>query len=995
LLNSNGEPNILAAINDKSSKNILWITALDIGLVKLDIKTDSCTIYSEPGSSDFLTWILPYPGKTDWLLLGANSLLSFNKITGKFEELLQIKQSTEIPNNLINDAVIDPTDNKVIWLATGDIWGRGKYGGLISYNLESGKQELFSTKNRKGEIPDMHILQVCFYDEDKLWVGTRNSGVLLYKTKEDRFYNYFENEYDKGSFTTVNAVRSMLLDKSGTMWFGTWGDGISILSPTAQKFSHYMHLPDIKTGLPDNYITAISEDAEQNIWIGTRVGGLSKFNPDQKTFENYFQDFVSSPGGPIEITSLFYDSRDNLWIGTYANALYRYTPETGVRKHYQEGASDRNVTQKRISAINELNPGEILISTYGGGLNIYNYETDHFKHFKNNPEDSTSIPDNQIWHPFRGRDGKYYFGGNSVAGLIQFDPESETFNNISPSNTVSPFMSSVETKDGRVFIDDVSEGLRELSIQDEITINTVYDINGDNITNVESILIDGGDRLWLGTGNGLLEYDPDNKKVIRYSTNDGLQGYEFTRFAAYRSSSGVMYFGGKNGFNVFHPDEIKPSEYKAPVVFTDFSLFQQSVEIGEDSPVKMSLSLMDELVLDHYQNDFSLSFAALDFSNPKRIEYKYILENHDEEWKSAGNNGQASYTNMDPGKYTLKVMATNGDGVWNEEAKSVRIIIHPPWWLTTWAYLIYGLIFIAGIFIIDRLQRKRLKEKQRAETREKELAQAKEIEKAYTTLKATQAQLIHAEKMASIGELTAGIAHEIQNPLNFINNFAEVNTELIVDLNEEIDNGDLKEIKTIALDIASNEKKIIHHGKRADGIVKGMLQHSRISGDEMVPTNINAMADEILRLSFHGMRAKDNSFSADYQADLDENLTRISVIPQDFGRVLLNLINNAFYAVSSESEKRKEADYEPQVMVTTKKLDDVAEIRIKDNGCGIPEGVREKIFQPFFTTKPTGEGTGLGLSLSYEIITKGHGGKLSVISKEGEGSEFIIRLPAE
>ena len=246
--------------------------------------------------------------------------------------------------------------------------------------------------------------------------------------------------------------------------------------------------------------------------------------------------------------------------------------------------------------------------------------------------------------------------------------------------------------------------------------------------------------------------------------------------------------------------------------------------------------------------------------------------------------------------------------------------------------------------------------------------------------------------MASLGELTAGIAHEIQNPLNFINNFSEVNKELLVEMKDEIEKGNMSEVKILASDVISNEEKINHHGKRADAIVKGMLQHSRNNSGQKEMTDINALCDEYLRLSYHGLRAKDKSFNAKFEMDFDNSIGKVNVIPQDLGRVILNLINNAFYAVT---EKRKTAskEYEPTVIVSTKKLDHQIQIMVKDNGGGIPQRVVDKIFHPFFTTKPTGEGTGLGLSLSYDIITKGHNGEIKVETKEGEGTSFIIILP--
>ncbi|MBS1632545.1 MAG: HAMP domain-containing histidine kinase, partial [Bacteroidetes bacterium] len=245
-------------------------------------------------------------------------------------------------------------------------------------------------------------------------------------------------------------------------------------------------------------------------------------------------------------------------------------------------------------------------------------------------------------------------------------------------------------------------------------------------------------------------------------------------------------------------------------------------------------------------------------------------------------------------------------------------------------------------------------------------------------------------KMASLGELTAGIAHEIQNPLNFVNNFSEVSAELVDEMNEEILKGNLADAKEIASDLKENLEKINHHGKRAGDIVKGMLQHSRKSEGKKELTDINALCDEYLRLSYHGLRAKDKSFNAEITTDFDAALPKINVVPQDIGRVVLNLINNAFYAVD-ERKKLHPEGYESVVSVSTKKTSNGVEIRVKDNGYGIPEKIKDKIFQPFFTTKPTGQGTGLGLSLSYDIV-KVHGGEIKVETKKGEGSEFVIQL---
>jgi signal transduction histidine kinase len=272
--------------------------------------------------------------------------------------------------------------------------------------------------------------------------------------------------------------------------------------------------------------------------------------------------------------------------------------------------------------------------------------------------------------------------------------------------------------------------------------------------------------------------------------------------------------------------------------------------------------------------------------------------------------------------------------------------------------------------------------------------QKKNAEKALEDLQSAQTQLIHSEKMASLGELTAGIAHEIQNPLNFVNNFSELNSELIDEMTVQLDKGSIDDAKQLAGSIKENEEKIKHHGKRADSIVKGMLQHSHGSTGQKEVTDLNRLVDEYLRLAFHGWKAKDRSFNAKFEFHADTQLPAVRVAAQDLGRVILNLTNNAFYAINERSKKEQGSGYEPMLTVSTMKKDGRIVISFKDNGYGIPASAREKIFQPFYTTKPTGEGTGLGLSLAYDIITKGHGGDIEVKTKGGEGTEFIISIPA-
>ncbi len=496
-------------------------------------------------------------------------------------------------------------------------------------------------------------------------------------------------------------------------------------------------------------------------------------------------------------------------------------------------------------------------------------------------------------------------------------------------------------------------------------------------------------NLWLGTNKGIIKLNVDKNTAIVYGKNRGVDAN--TLNTGYCRSNGEILYGTNTGYFAFYPEDLIHNIPPPLVSVTNFLLASKPVTIGDGSILTLPLSETKNIHLQHNQNTFSFEFASIDYAGAGENNHlQYILENYDHNWQLAGENKTAYYFNVNPGTYTFKVKAVNDGGVWTE--KDITIIVSPPWWQTWWAYTLYILCFLGIAVMANRYIRNRIVLKERMRSREKELLQAKEIEKAYNELKSTQAQLIQSEKMASLGELTAGIAHEIQNPLNFVNNFSEVNQELIAETKEELAKGNIEEVAKMISQIGDNEGKILHHGKRADAIVKSMLQHSRTSSNIKEPTDLNALADEYLRLAYHGMRSKDKSFNAAMQTDYDESIGLIPLIPQDIGRLLLNLYNNAFYAVN-DKKKTAEKGYEPTVSVTTKKINSMVEIRIKDNGSGIPQKVRDKIFQPFFTTKPTGEGTGLGLSLSYDIA-KAHGGEIKVSTKEGEFTEFVIRVPA-
>jgi len=586
--------------------------------------------------------------------------------------------------------------------------------------------------------------------------------------------------------------------------------------------------------------------------------------------------------------------------------------------------------------------------------------------------------------------------GSAFNSFFKYDLNTGSFkqynfdsrNKFSPNNAVSFIFEDSEgivwvtAQSSLIRFDPTTEKIEKYSQKDGLPSNQI-----------NSIIEDLQGNLWINTSSGLSKLNKNAPKdkwnFVNFDTRDGLPGFSNSK-ANWIGDDGIIFFGANDGIISFYPGKI--NEVKPDIVIEDIKVSDISLK-SDSSNVKIEKSVMrlDELDLSYTQNNISFEFAAIQFSRPEKNKIIYMLEGFDNHWIPTNRNF-ASYTNLAPGEYTFIVKGSNGDGIWNDEGKSIRIIINPPWWQTTFAYIGYFFLFGFLVFGIDRFQRRRLLEKERALAKEKELEQAKEIEKAYHELKNTQSQLLHAEKMASLGALTAGIAHEIKNPLNFVSNFSEVSRELLDEMKLELQNGNTKDAIEIGEDLKLNLEKIIQHGKRADSIVKGMLLHSRGTSGEKSLTDINDLLDQYVTLAYHGLRAQDKDFNITIDKDYDNTIEKINVVPQDISRVFLNLVNNACYA-ANEKKRMNGNEFVPLLKVSTKNLNDRVEIRIKDNGNGIPVTVRKNIFNPFFTTKPTGEGTGLGLSLSYDIVTKIHGGDIKFETKEGEFTEFIISLP--
>lgn len=533
-------------------------------------------------------------------------------------------------------------------------------------------------------------------------------------------------------------------------------------------------------------------------------------------------------------------------------------------------------------------------------------------------------------------------------------------------------------------------------------------------------LLPNGD-IWSQNGSfaerrqGLFRRQPDGTYQLDEEPFRGLSRFGFFNILA--EPDGNLWITGNDGLIRFD-QRIKPA---AP---PPFAALVRRVSAGKDAVVFGGFTLdgAAPLRLPYANNSLRFAFAAPTYGDEAGVTYRYYLEGADRDWSGWDKLKEANYSSLGPGAYRFRVQARTSAGRTGAEGVYSFTVL-PPWYRSWWAYSVYALLLAGLIYAATRLLRRRVEAREqakaalreaelRAETalREAELradaaaAQAKSLQaenEAYQRLKATQEQLLVQEKLASLGALTAGIAHEIKNPLNFVNNFADLSVELMDELREDIEKHkaaipekDYENIEALLDDLSGNAKKINEHGKRADGIVRSMLLHSRGQTGEHKPTDINAMLEEYVNLTYHGMRAQDSSFNVTIERDFASDVGKVEAIPQDLSRVFLNLLNNACYAVNDKAQKIGNG-YVPKLRVKSVNLGDAIEVRIRDNGMGIPPEVRDKIFNPFFTTKPTGQGTGLGLSISQDIVVQEHGGQLEVETEPGEFTEFVVRLPRQ
>ena len=944
---------------------LIWASQKDQGVLAIDQKKNQVKYFKNG-----ISWAIIQDDNEN-ILFAKNGLNIYNRKTGTLKTLGVDQGITDRITCLYQDK-------------HGKIWIGSDQGTVYCYDEKNKTLEKFQIVPRPDDI-------VSFFEDEsgRIWVGTDNSGCYVLNKKDGMTGNF-----NKAQGLADNNIWGLLQDINKRIWIGTF-NGIDIFEPATEKLKHL----GTQEGLSYPWSYKFFEDKRGLIWAGgARDGnnGVDLIDLDHGTIKH-----IGKKQGLLNrnVASLFKDSTDDLWLSTFNGDIYTINESKQL--------------------IQKMEPQPEMA---GNGIFVLNKDRN-----------------NRLWIGIHPNVDVH----NNSGGIELVDRKRKTIKRLDtlgglPNNRITAVLEDpsgriwVGTENGLVFLDMDKGLLTSFTTREGLATNSIYSLTEKN------------GRIYVGTGFGLTIITPPSNedslwKLKSYGKPDGLFFLDFNANSNLLTKEGQFWWGIESQ-TLTIMDEPQQDSFASAVQITGIDVmskpiyfrnhfnedkknlllgtYRDSLFANEESVASFD-SLLDRRIhwdsvsgpmnmpvnldLDYNQNYLRFHFAKSGWDNIGSKEYRYMLEGVDQSWSAVTFNPQSeNYHDLDPGDYTFIVISKEPGGKWTGPAK-FSFTVSPPWWQTVWAWALYMLILAAGIWKFIQWRSRKLKAEnilleQKVQQRTAELRQSLE------NLKQTQNQLIQSEKMASLGELTAGIAHEIQNPLNFVNNFSEVNTELAQELKDELSRINITAnekaiLENISDNIMENQQKINYHGKRADAIVKGMLQHSRSNTGQKESADINLLADEYLRLSYHGLRAKDKSFNATMQTHFDEKIGNIEIVPQGIGRVLLNLFNNAFYSVT-EKKKVSGESYEPVVSVSTKPVilspegTRGVEIRIRDNGNGISQKVMDKIFQPFFTTKPPGQGTGLGLSLSYDIVTKEHGGQLKVNTKQGEYAEFIILLPA-
>ncbi len=931
-------------------------------------------------------------------------LIFLNKEKNLKKNYNSTEDTSSISNNIVNK--IFPINEEKLLITTN-----------IGFNIFNKKTEKFERHyydfNNYRDSIKSEIVDVIKDLYGNFWMASFGGGLIKWNI-EKNYKEVFNFQQNKDNLLSKNHISSLFLDKSGLIWIGTYGDGLSKLEIEETKFQKTEHLKDEKNSLISNEVYAIFQDHEDNIWYGTEKG-ISIFYEKDKRYIN-INTKNNKNLKDNSIYSFLLDDEKNIIVAT-ASGLNKIKFKNGIAE-----IENLEIDEEAYFLFQD-NKKNIWIA--GNGLSIFDKKNQKLKFFEDN-----EILSQQINYIFQSKNEDIFVA--TEKGLLVFDKNQEIkdLNIISEIN--KKFQNAIyciyEDKNGFIWCGTEGAGILKIDLKNSnVTNYTKKDGISDNV--IYGIIEDDENNLWLSTNNGISIIKYSNRKdeihFKNFNTKNGLHTKSFNIGAFHKNKNGLVFFGSNKGVLFFNPKNIKINNFIPPVFITDFELFFEKVEISdnEETPLNEHINYTNNLVLNHKQNNILFRFSALSFYKNEKNQFAYKMEGIDEEWIYVKNKREASYRPLGHGTYKFLLKASNSDGIWNEKGTYIDIFVSPPWYLRTCAIILEVLFFIFLIWLMYNMRIKGMQRMQKIlevkviertkevmEQKHKVILQSEilnqaneelntsneELNATLENLKKTQSQLVSSEKMASLGQLTAGVAHEINNPINFISgnisplkkdigDLLEIIKEYEIIIEEQDLQENFEEIEELKEDLdyeyLLEEIKNLLNGmevgtKRTTEIVRGLQNFSRLDEDDMKLININEGIESTLLILKNQIKNR-----IEIVKTLGE-IPDIYCYPGKINQVFMNILTNAIQAINGKGE----------IFIKTKTKENYVFISIKDTGIGMSQSVKERIFEPFFTTKDIGKGTGLGLSISFGIV-ENHKGKIIVNSEVGKGTEFLIKLP--
>jgi signal transduction histidine kinase/ligand-binding sensor domain-containing protein/DNA-binding response OmpR family regulator len=933
----------------------IWIAIRGFGLVRLIINNHSpleiseqpVTLKSDDRNIPYFNIItcLKFDSKNMLWIGTENGLMKYNPVDKKITSYEVRTKNTKAPSSMYDKNVGAIYESK-----DGDFW-LGTLSGLVKFDRTNGTYRLYPHQYEIFRYGWGRIIEITEDQSGKLWLAS-SADLMRFDPRTSAYSYYNNNPLDPNSLS-YSSISSIYIDRTGILWVGTSGMGINLYDSKAERFSTLTRNIPPKSRISGYSIRAILEENDDIVWVSSEV--VTKWNRKTGEIKSYEASSNNLDAfGNTGAWSMVKSFDGKIWTAT-TEGVYRYDPETSTARQYKYNPNDSlGLPQKEVYSVFEDKNKNIWITTENYFCKLLDVQKGIFRKFiyQHLP------PANELARTIIVQDHSGVIWLGTKDGLLRFDEDKGSFqrfkndplnaqtlsNNLIKSICVEP-----DSESDILWIGTAGGGINRFDIKKNIfTHFTEKDGLPNNV--VYGILPDKNGNLWLSTNKGLSRFNPSEKNFRNYDFRDGLQSNEFNTGAYFLSKSGEMFFGGIKGLTHFYPENIKDNPNPPSIVITNMKIRDQNITSKNNLLLKMSVSESDEISLSHSDDVITFEFAALDFSAPEKNQYAYKLENFNKDWIYLGNNRSATFTNLPPGNYTFLVKASNNDGVWNESGIALRLIIKPPWWNTWWSYIIYGILFLTGLYLVRRYELNRIRLKNQLK-----------LEKVETIT------LRNLDNLKS--HFFANISHEFRTPLT-----------LILGQIESVMSSDISTKEKGKLQVANrNAKKLLT-------LINQLLDLSKLEAGSMKLKAEKQNLVLFLKNIFYSFEplaeAKKIKLELNSQS---ENIT-VCFDPEKMEKIICNLISNALKFTLENGE----------IKLSIFNLPTGIEIQIKDTGIGIPEDRLQHIFDRFYQVDNSitreYEGTGIGLALAKELV-KLHNGEIKVSSKEGEGTEFTVCFP--